>query len=339
MRNVVRLALLVLPGVFVGAFLMLAEDDLCWLKALGWPAPRRCNAPPPPPPPPPKPPVAASVAPPLRACALPWGGTLQSGWYIPAYVSPEGDAQGKCTAEARVCTDGVLSGSYTAPLCVPRVVEAAAPPAPPETRRLVANLAARKVTLFDRGAVVKSYRIAIGTPDSPTPTGKWKIHEIRKNPVWYVPASIREEMAAKNKPVVETVKPGPDNPLGTRFIRIGETSVGFHGTIRPDSIGRAASHGCMRMKNEDVEDLAARIAVGVPVELMYERVEIEAADGELRLTVHPDTYGRQKITWPQLEKRLATQKGYEIDPEKAELALRRATGKPVVIGWRPDNKR
>jgi len=66
------------------------------------------------------------------------------------------------------------------------------------------------------------------------------------------------------------VGPGPANPLGTRWMGLGYKGYGIHGTNMPLSIGKAASHGCIRMRNRDVEDLFNRVEVGDAVELLTE---------------------------------------------------------------------
>ena len=77
------------------------------------------------------------------------------------------------------------------------------------------------------------------------------------NPAWYGPGKV--------------IAPGRSNPLGTRWLGLNRKSYGIHGTNEPRSIGRNASHGCVRMRNRDVEDLFARVAVGDVVELHGER--------------------------------------------------------------------
>ena len=64
------------------------------------------------------------------------------------------------------------------------------------------------------------------------------------------------------------VRPGAANPLGTRWIGLSKAGYGIHGTNAPESIGRAASHGCVRMRNRDVEELFALIGVGTLVEVV-----------------------------------------------------------------------
>jgi lipoprotein-anchoring transpeptidase ErfK/SrfK len=118
----------------------------------------------------------------------------------------------------------------------------------------------KTVRVFDRGKVVKSYHVAIGEPKYPTPTGRFVVQTMQKNPTWNVPDS---EWAGKLRG--QTI-PGDDprNPLVARWIGFNG-SVGFHGTKSISSLGRAASHGCVRMRPADVIDLYERVQGGTPV--------------------------------------------------------------------------
>ena len=119
---------------------------------------------------------------------------------------------------------------------------------------------ARRVTVFDHGAVAARYHVAVGDPKYPTPYGQFSVQSMQKNPAWNVPDSEwAGELAGKTIP-------GGDkrNPLVARWIGFNG-SVGFHGTKDLASLGRAASHGCVRMDPKDVKDLYARLQVGTPV--------------------------------------------------------------------------
>jgi lipoprotein-anchoring transpeptidase ErfK/SrfK len=121
-------------------------------------------------------------------------------------------------------------------------------------RRIVISIPDRKLALIEKGHVVKIYATAVGAPASPTPTGTYKIAQRVPNPTWYGPAG-------------QVVGPGKGNPVGTRWMGLSRKGYGIHGTNSPKSIGRRASHGCIRMRNRDVEDLFERVAVGDVVEL------------------------------------------------------------------------
>lgn len=127
----------------------------------------------------------------------------------------------------------------------------------PPLRRIVVSIPDRKLALIEDGQVVKIYSTAVGAPSSPTPSGTYTIVERIPNPTWYGPGKV--------------VGPGKGNPVGTRWMGLSRKGYGIHGTNRPGSIGHNASHGCVRMRNRDVEDLFARVAVGDVVELHGDR--------------------------------------------------------------------
>jgi lipoprotein-anchoring transpeptidase ErfK/SrfK len=114
--------------------------------------------------------------------------------------------------------------------------------------------------LFKHLHVAKTYRVAVGMPAYPTPTGLFSITNKAVNPVWTAPDSPWAG-AYRN----ETVAGGSaENPLKARWMGI-VNGVGIHGTGIPESIGTAASHGCIRMTVPDVVDLYPRVPVGTPV--------------------------------------------------------------------------
>ena len=127
-----------------------------------------------------------------------------------------------------------------------------APSLEPE-RRIVVSIADRKLALLEDGEVAKVYDIAVGAPKSPSPNGTFKVINRVPNPTWY--------HAGK------AVGPGKNNPVGTRWIGLSEKGYGIHGTNTPSSIGHNVSHGCIRMRNRDVEQLFELVKAGDIVEL------------------------------------------------------------------------
>ncbi len=115
------------------------------------------------------------------------------------------------------------------------------------------------LNLYIDGKFVKQYPVAIGMPAYPTPTGNFVITEKLENPTWIPPNS---PWAAG----LETVPPGANNPLGTRWIGTTAPLIGIHGTPQSWTIGTAVSHGCIRMHMADVEELFERVTVGMPIE-------------------------------------------------------------------------
>lgn len=128
-------------------------------------------------------------------------------------------------------------------------------------KHILVVLSERKVYLYKKGptAIEKRYRCAIGMRAYPTPRGKFKITGKVKNPTWRNPGSDW----ASGMPAV--IGPGPSNPLGTRALYVSAPGIRIHGTNKTWSIGRMASHGCIRLTRTSVEDLYPRVPVGTPV--------------------------------------------------------------------------
>ena len=126
-----------------------------------------------------------------------------------------------------------------------------------ETPRLVIRLSQKKVTLYRGAIAIKSYPVAIGRAGWETPKGEFQVMRMLKNPTWI-------------NPLTDATIPGgsPANPLGKYWIAFwtdGTNWIGFHGTPNPSSVGTAASHGCIRMYNADVEELFQQVTPGTPV--------------------------------------------------------------------------
>jgi lipoprotein-anchoring transpeptidase ErfK/SrfK len=132
-------------------------------------------------------------------------------------------------------------------------------------RRMVISISDRKLALIEDGRVVKIYPIAVGAPETPTPEGEFTVINRVTHPTWYG--------ADDRKPV----PPGPANPLGTRWMGLSKRGFGIHGTNAPKSIGKQASHGCIRMLKRDVEELFEQVRVGDLVELHGQRTAELAA--------------------------------------------------------------
>jgi lipoprotein-anchoring transpeptidase ErfK/SrfK len=116
--------------------------------------------------------------------------------------------------------------------------------------RLEVDLGARTLTAYDGDQVVKTYNVAVGTPEKPTPTGSFQIRKVVWNPSWVPP----KEKWAKGK---EPAGPrDPDNPMKAVKIFFKEPDYYIHGTAATSSMGKAASHGCVRMTPAQVTELA-----------------------------------------------------------------------------------
>lgn len=116
--------------------------------------------------------------------------------------------------------------------------------------KLTVDLSDRTVTAELNGVVQATYGVAVGTAKHPTPRGSFAVRRIIWNPRWVPPNSA---WAKDAKPA----EPGdPNNPMGRVKMYFREPAYYLHGTNAEESIGRAASHGCVRMRNEDIIELA-----------------------------------------------------------------------------------
>jgi lipoprotein-anchoring transpeptidase ErfK/SrfK len=122
-------------------------------------------------------------------------------------------------------------------------------------RRIVISIADRKLALVEGCRVVKISPAAVGADATPSPAGAFKIVTRIPNPTWYGPHH-------------HIVPPGKSNPLGTRWIGLSRKGYGIHGTNDQNSVGHNVSHGCIRMRKADVEELFSRVDVGDVVEMV-----------------------------------------------------------------------
>jgi L,D-transpeptidase ErfK/SrfK len=134
---------------------------------------------------------------------------------------------------------------------------------------------------------VTSHPIGIGAQGWSTPFGEAKVTQKARDPVWYVPASVRKEHAERGDPLPSVVQPGPDNPLGKFAMALSLPGYLIHGTNKPAGVGMRSSHGCLRLYPEDIEALFARVSRGTEVRLVNQPVLAGWHDGALYLEVHP----------------------------------------------------
>ena len=138
----------------------------------------------------------------------------------------------------------------------------------PHHRKLVVSIPHRKLALIEDGKVAKVYPVAVGAHLSPSPTGSFAVETRLMKPTYYHPGKV--------------IPAGPGNPLGTRWIGLSTKGYGIHGTNLENSIGKAASHGCIRMHRKDLEELFANVQVGDQVEIRGEAdAELASIFGEL----------------------------------------------------------
>jgi L,D-transpeptidase ErfK/SrfK len=143
-------------------------------------------------------------------------------------------------------------------LAIPAVSQTAAKAAH-SIRVVLVSIPDRKLAVIEDGNVIATFSIAVGAAASPSPTGEFQIVSRVSNPTYYRPGTV--------------IPSGKDNPVGTRWVGLSQKGYGIHGTNAPRSVGRAASHGCIRLRNRDMERLFTMLRVGDAVEIRGERDE------------------------------------------------------------------
>lgn len=132
---------------------------------------------------------------------------------------------------------------------------------PPQQQpiELILNLSERQLYVYRGETLENQFPVSVGKAGWETPTGTFEVTYMLENPGWTNPFTG------------ELVPPGPDNPLGERWISFwtdGRNEIGFHGTPNRESIGQAASHGCVRLYNEHIRELYELVAPGTLVTVL-----------------------------------------------------------------------
>ncbi|WP_066500169.1 L,D-transpeptidase, partial [Bradyrhizobium macuxiense] len=120
------------------------------------------------------------------------------------------------------------------------------------------------VKAFDAaGKLLAFYPATVGSSEKPTPSGTLKVTAINKNPTYRYNPKYHFKGVKSKRPF--TIRPGPNNPVGSMWINLSAEGYGIHGTADPSKISKAASHGCVRLTNWDAHALAAGVKRGTPV--------------------------------------------------------------------------
>jgi lipoprotein-anchoring transpeptidase ErfK/SrfK len=179
---------------------------------------------------------------------------VSTGWVktVPEKVGKELDL----AASKRAVMDAVTTGGATARM-VSRPLKAATDPS--MSKVILVRAGENMLYLYENGVIVKSWSVATGAKGYLTPQGVWHITDKIVNPSWHNPGSAW----AKGLPAV--IGPGPNNPLGTRALRLDAPAILIHATANSGSIGYSESHGCIRMNEADEAELFSMVSVGTRV--------------------------------------------------------------------------
>jgi lipoprotein-anchoring transpeptidase ErfK/SrfK len=119
--------------------------------------------------------------------------------------------------------------------------------------------------IFEEDKLIAAYPVTIGSTQTASPIGEWKVSRITKMPTFRYDKEMLKH--GKRSGNFHLLPSGPNNPVGVMWIALNKKGIGIHGTNDPDSIGRSTSHGCIRLANWDVVRLATKIKSGVPVSI------------------------------------------------------------------------
>ena len=163
---------------------------------------------------------------------------------------------------------------------------------------IVINLAEYRMYYFPKGRnVVYTYPLGIGREGWGSPITNTAITAKTPNPAWYPPKSIREEHAAEGDPLPTVVAPGPNNPLGPFKFTLGTPGYLIHGSNKKFGIGMRVSHGCFRMLNNNVLELAGMAPVGTKLRIINEPYKFGVSGGKVYLEAHAplDDHGEPSL--------------------------------------------
>jgi L,D-transpeptidase ErfK/SrfK len=196
----------------------------------------------------------------------------------------------------------------------------------------VINIPEMQLYDFTQPGGPEVFAIAIGDEMDPSMIGEFRVGTKRANPAWHVPKSI----LAEKPELPAVVPPGPDNPLGPYWMTIGSSTYGIHGTNNEWSIGREATHGCIRLYNDEIQRLFARVKERTPLRLVYQTVKLGQRGSTVYVEVHPDLYRREPAAVETaLEKLRALGLGAELDEQALRRAVAEARGIPVPVATLP----
>jgi peptidoglycan/xylan/chitin deacetylase (PgdA/CDA1 family) len=148
------------------------------------------------------------------------------------------------------------------------------------------NIPDYSLSLMEDGKTIKRFDIAVGTPYEQTPTGNFAVFAKIENPTWDPGSNFTDRTP---------VPPGADNPLGTRWMEFSP-AYGIHGTNKDWDISYPVSGGCIRMHDSEARALYEIVAIGTPVTVVYETMQINVKPDGLYLKLLPDIYNKLTTT-------------------------------------------
>lgn len=205
---------------------------------------------------------------------------------------------------------------------------------------VVINIPQQRLFLYNDGVLEKVYPVAVGKAMTQTNLGEHKIGGKAFDPTWNIPKSIQAEL----KDGRTSVPPGPNNPLGPVFVRLGnpKLGLGIHGTNAPSSVPGVRSHGCVRMKSEQAMDFANTITTGSPATVSYEMATLNVDEANnLWLAVFGDPYSKKNLNTAALKTTIqawAKSNGATITNTTVDKIIKGKAGRPVCLSCKGKGK-
>lgn len=276
---------------------------------------------------------------------------------LPAFAAPAKPtattSTSKPTANVKPSTNNTAKANNTATKPIPTITPDGTaaiaavkttllPDISPASRgyQVVINVPQQRLFLYNNGVIEKVYPVAVGKAVTQTTLGEHKIGGKAFNPTWHIPKSIQ----AERKDGVKTVPPGPDNPLGPVFVRLGDPKLGLgiHGTNAPSSVPGVRSHGCVRMKSEQALDFANTITTGSPAVVSYEMAALNVdSNNQLWLAAYKDPYSKKSLNTNALKQSIkawGAANKVTIADSVINQVLRAKSGTPVCLSCKGKGK-
>lgn len=199
--------------------------------------------------------------------------------------------------------------------------------------QVVINIPQQRLFLYKDGKLETVYPVAVGKAITQTTIGEHKIGTKAFNPTWHIPLSIQKE----RNDGVKSVAPGPGNPLGPVFVRLGnpKLGIGIHGTNTPASVPGVRSHGCVRMKSEQALEFANTVPTGSAATVSYEMAALNVDDANnLWLAVYKDPYDKKNLNTDALKQAVsswAKANGANIGMNKVEQIIKARAGVALCL--------
>lgn len=208
----------------------------------------------------------------------------------------------------------------------------------PKFQGIYINLAEMRLYYYppvDKGKKRKvlTYPISIGRKEWQTPVSAATVTEKLVNPAWYPPKSVRVEHDQNGDPLPLVVPPGDDNPLGKYALKLDLPGYFIHGTNRPEGIGMRVTHGCIRMRPEDIADLFPKIPRETKVTIQFKPHKTTLVDGVIYFEAHQGGYDSKSYMADSLIliSKLSKQQDIAVNWERVLRVAKNGRGVPVPL--------